>query len=218
MLAHLLLFCRAFLPWPLNSCPFLCLHCFAIGRRVEYNKQNERTKKLEIRSAVLTTVHPICIQTATCWKPKPTQALCHWARSPMNYSNGNISASIQHTQCWGSAKALAHIETSSAQSAFSLLLFQTQYSNASIAMHTAVAATAAAISIYIKQPWANEKHALIERWTKKKCRKNNKLSRTSELFHAQTEKNIKRHTHSEKICLSEISRLLCSKAHRIKVK
>lgn len=84
------------------------------------------TKK-EIRSAVLTTVHPICIQTATCWKPKPTQALCssHIARrwdgqwiTEMEYFSTNSTlygsyAAASVAVAVSSTKALALIEKSS---------------------------------------------------------------------------------------------------------
>lgn len=142
---------------------------------------------MEIRSAVLTTVSSNLYSNSNLLKAEANSqafcatllSYCSTMRRPMNYSNGIFQHQLCATRAvqLGSTKALAHIEKSSVFKVCSLFLSRSpsfslircaahalaQYSNASIVVHTAAATTPAAISIYIKQPWANEKRAFIER-------------------------------------------------------
>lgn len=118
---------------------------------------------MEIRSAVLTTVHPIYIQMATCWKPKPALSpgshsaqpflvfslrlsisialYPHCCQRPMHYSNEifqhQFDDSYHQHQHWHIYTSNNHSRTKRIALLFTLkLTLATIYSNASMKWST----------------------------------------------------------------------------------
>lgn len=162
MWVHLLVFCRMYFSSLARWIHVRFCVCMFRDRRKSNDKQKYETAKKTSGIwrfvAVLTAVHPICIQTATCWKSKPELMALGFAYIvviEIQWITGNeihFNTPIQQRLVVQRNDVCTHRKIIWTKNAFRTLPTHIQ-------MHPDLF-TLAAISIYIKQPWANEKHAL----------------------------------------------------------